>query len=397
MKKYFEFVNPVQIVSGEDIVKDKLGSLAKSIGSKNALVITGPVINRLGIADFVIEALLDGGVNVTCKWTDVPSESSIKTIENICGAYRKNNCDSIVAVGGGSVLDTAKAVRLLLAQNKQDFSKLFGYNMSKIGTKIPFIAIPTTCGTGSETTKVAVICDETRGAKEEVLTEILLPDLALIDPKMLETLPQKAVLLTAFDALSHAIEGYCGRGKNPFSDEYSRLAIKLIVQNLQDVLGDSPTAKGRLNLLKGATYAGVSFSNSMVGAVHAIAHSAGSVLGINHDFAVASFLPYVLKYNIDFCKNEYAELFDLVDDFNNTTLSIDQKAEQFAGQIRDIFLKYATKIGGIPTLRDCGLTNEKYQDIAKLALSDGAILTNPKVMSYNDVVNILQMAEEDNL
>lgn len=397
MKNYFEFYSPVQIVSDENVIENRLFELAKKIGCKNMLVISGPVLNRLGITDFVINALERNEIKVACKWTSVPNESSLNTVQEICSEYRQNCCDSIVAVGGGSVLDTAKAVKLVLGHNKQDLNKLFGYNMSKIGTKIPFIAIPTTCGTGSETTKVAVICDEIRGAKEEILSDILLADIVVLDPKMLETLPKKAILLTVFDALSHAIEGYCCKGKNPFSTEYSRLAISLITQNLEDVLSDNPTPAGRIGMLKGATYAGVSFSNSMVGAVHAIAHSVGSVLGLSHDFAVATFLPYVLEYNVEQNIKEYAELFDLVFWGNYECINKDEMARQFPKRLKEIFDKYSSKIGGFLPLKECGLAKDRYDCIAKLALSDGAILTNPRYMEYNDIINILQRAEEDKL
>lgn len=396
--KNLEFFNPVKMVCGDSVIENKLALSAKNIGIKKAMVISGPIINKLGITDFVANSLEAGGVVTSCKWTNVPNESSLQCVREICRAYTENDCDGIVAVGGGSVLDTAKAAKLLLSQGKQDLQGLFGYDMAKAGVKIPFIAIPTTCGTGSEATKVAVILDEKSGRKEEILSEILLPDIAMLDPKMIETLPQKSVLLTAFDALAHAIEGYCGKGKNAFSDEFSILAIKLILSGLQNVLGDNPSARGRCDLLKGAYYAGVSFSNSMVGAVHAIAHSAGSVLNVAHDFAVANLLPYVLKFNLDCSQKEYAKLYTILSPKEKTEgLDEVQKAQKFVNEIREIYLNYASKIRGICKFKECVTDKNQYEEIAKLTLSDGAILTNAKFMSYNDIITVLQMTEEERL
>lgn len=396
--KNFEFLNPVQMVCGEESIHNHLGKLAQNVGMKNVIVISGPVISKLGITDFVVQSLAEKGVNTSCKWTNVPNESSLGTVKEICGAYTQNNCDGIVAVGGGSVLDTAKTVKLVLSQDGQSVDKIFGYDMVKSTKKVPLIAIPTTCGTGAETTRVAVILGETTGTKEEIISDILLPDIAVLDPKMLETLPQKSVLLTAFDGLAHAIEGYCGKGKNAFSDEFALLAIKLILNGLQDYFSESSSTKGRCDLLKGAYYAGVSFSNSMVGAVHAIAHSIGSELNVTHDFAVATLLPYVLKYNIEESKKEYAKLYEILFAKSKDLIIAEMdKAERFVCEIAKIFLNYTSKIGGIPNFKECGLDDDKYETIAKLAISDGAILTNAKYMGYNDIINILQMTMEGNL
>lgn len=387
--KFYQFVNPVQICSGKGSIATHLASKAKEIGCKRVLVVCGPVINKLGLADKVVSCLTEQGVEVGTKFHNVPNESSVSTIKEICDIYRQNFCDSIVAIGGGSVLDTAKAVRLLLSQNAEDISKYFGYNMSKIGIKIPFIAIPTTCGTGAEVTKVSVICNDKTLTKEEIISDLMLPDVAILDCDTLNTLPLKSVLLTAFDALSHAIEGYCSKGKNALSDVYSRLAIVKIYNNLKQVINGNGTDEEYSALLEGACYAGISFSNSMVGGVHAIAHSLGSVLNVSHDYAVANLLPYVLQFNLDYSEKEYAELYDLLVQEKNY-IDTRQKAVGFINALHNFYFNNVSKIGGIPKISECGLNDDTIEKIAKLALTDGALLTNVRYMEYNDIVNILE-------
>lgn len=393
MKDYYQFYNPVKIISGEGSIEKYLGSQVLKLGCKKILVISGPVINRLGITDYVAENLEKLGLACS-KFTNVPNDSSLKTIKEICEIYRTFECDGIVAVGGGSVLDTAKSVKLAISQNQAGLSGLLGYNMAKLGKKVPLIAIPTTCGTGAEITKVAVICDEVKGTKEEIISDLLLPNVAILDAKMLKTLPFKSVFLTAFDALAHAIEGFCCKGKNPLSDRYSLLAIKSIFKYLPLILDGLASEKDYQAMLEASCFAGVSFSNSMVGAVHAIAHSVGSVLGVGHDFAVATMLPYVLEFNMDYSCNEYARLYDLLTD-NKTDIELDnaQKAKLFVSKIFDFFEINASKIGGISKLSVCGLNDDNAKIIANLTLTDGAILTNPRRLSYNDIISILNAVE----
>lgn len=396
--EYYQFYNPVKICSGENAIQDNLGKIAKKLNFNKVLIISGPVINKIGLVNFAEQCLMQSGIQTCVKYCNVPNESSINAIEELCNIYTENNCDSVLAIGGGSVLDTAKAVRLAISQNDNDISKFFGYNMSKIGVKVPFVAIPTTCGTGAEVTKVSVIYNESNGAKEELISEIMLPDFAILDPKVLITLPKKSILLTAFDALSHAIEGYCSKSKNHISDVYSKMAITKIFNNLELAISENANMYNYIQLLEAANYAGISFSNSMVGGVHAIAHSLGSVLSVSHDYAVAMLLPYVLKYNLEYSNNEYAELYDLIaQKENNCAMDKKEKAEMFICEINKLFSNNISKIGGNRSFIDCGLNDTAIKKIAELALTDGAILTNARYLSYNDIINILECARNGEL
>lgn len=389
---YYEFFNPVKLISGEGCVQTRLPAELKKLRAKRWFFISGPIITKLGLGKDVEQAVQNAGAVIAAKFTAVPNDSSVETVNEIVKMYRDENADGIIAIGGGSVLDTAKAVRLSVIGGAADLRECYGYNMLHKGAKVPFVAIPTTCGTGSEVTKVSVISDENNGAKEEIISDLLLPDLAVCDCRMLQTLPKKSILLTAFDALSHAVEAYCSRGKNPLSDTYSYLAISGIIRNLPKVLDcDTFDAKGCEALLLSASLAGISFSNSMVGGVHAIAHSVGSTLGVAHDFAVATMLPYVLAFNMQKSYKNYAKLSRCFG--FESGLTDEQLAAKFVDYIYAFLAENAAKIGGIPTLEQCGLNDLTADIIAKSAVTDGAILTNPHIVEYNDVMQLLGAAK----
>lgn len=398
MRDYYEFYNPVKIIAGKNSIALNLGKELKNLGCNRVLVVSGPIINKLGLTDYVATAINNSGVKVCGYFTNVPNESSFQTIKDICDIYRLNNCDSLVALGGGSVLDTAKAVKLVLSQNSEDIDSLRGYDMVREGIKIPMILLPTTCGTGAEITRVSVITNDKNNSKEEFLSDNLLPDVCVLDPEMIKTLPLKSVVLTSFDSLSHAVEGFCCGQKNPLSDRYSILAISQIFEYLPKVVEDPDNEDYRLKLLEAANFSGISFSNSMVGAVHAIAHTMGSVLKIGHDFAVSKLLPYVLQYNMEKSKKDYERLFYYVVPLEEYKKVVQENRPQiFVEKIKELYDTTAGKIGGIPTLKECGLKEELFDEIAKKSLLDGAILTNPKYMEIQDIKNVLQMALEEKL
>lgn len=398
MRDYYEFCNQVKIISGVGTIEQKLGKVLTSLNCKRILIISGPVINKLGLTDYVANVIKKEGLKVCGFYIDVPNRSSFSTIKDICTIYRLNNCDSIVALGGGSVIDTAKAVKLVLSQNAEELDKLYGYDMTRKGKKTPLVLLPTTSGTGSEVTRISVISDENTGSKEEFVSNDLFADCCILDPEMVKTLPLKAVLLTAFDALAHAVEGYCCSQKNPISDRYSIFAIKGIADYLEKRLNDPQNDEYCLQLLEASNYAGISFNNSMVGAVHAIAHSLGAVLHVGHDLAVSWLLPYTLSYNTQYSKKYYAELFYyMVSEEEYAAVAPEDRAEAFVRSIYNLLKRLAEKIGGIPTLVECGLSKEKYDAIIAKSLTDGAILTGPHYMQKQDIVNILDMVMEDRL
>ena len=220
----------------------------------------------------------------------------VQTVTRIADRYRETHCDAIIAVGGGSVLDTAKGVNILVSEGSNDLIKFSGAGALKRPLK-PLIAVPTTSGTGSEVTLVAVIADHEKQLKMLFTSNFLLPDVALLDSRMTMTLPPAITAATGMDAITHAIEAYTCLAKNPLSDSHAVRAIELISRNLLNVVKNPDDKEGRLSLAIGANLAGIAFSNSMVGMVHTLGHSVGAVCGAPHGSCMAVLLPYGLEYN----------------------------------------------------------------------------------------------------
>ncbi|MCV6603330.1 MAG: iron-containing alcohol dehydrogenase, partial [Cohaesibacter sp.] len=216
-------------------------------------------------------------------------------------------CDAIVAIGGGSVIDSAKGVNILASEQSDDLSAFSGSGAIKRALK-PFFVIPTTAGTGSEVTLVAVIKDNERGIKMSFASPFLLPNAAVLDPRMTLTLPPHITAATGMDALTHAVEAYICMAKNPLSDAFATAAIQKIVAHLVNVVNKPDDIEGRLALAEAATMAGIAFSNSMVGLVHSLGHSVGAECHLPHGLCMSIFLPWVLEYNLDKCADNIGEL-----------------------------------------------------------------------------------------
>ena len=386
---FYEFQNSTKIVSGKNSVANIPAEL-EFFNSKRPLLISDTVLNKIGTVEKISKSLKDGNIEIGYTYTEVPQDSDLDVINKLCKIYKENNCDSIVAVGGGSVIDTAKGVRMLISQNVQDINALMGNEILKYGIHVPFIVIPTTAGTGSEVTLVAVIEDKIKNVKMEFISYFLLPDVAILDPKMTVSLPKKATASTGMDALCHAIEAYSCIQKNPMSDSYAISAISLIRDNLLKVVENGNDEEARLNMANASLMSGVSFSNSMVGLVHAIGHSLGAICHIPHGDAISILLPYVMEYNLDKCEEIYAKLllfFGTEEEYMNTPK--EKRAEKLIEKVRNMINDLHEKTG-LPNKLE--ISDEEIEKVAKTAINDGAIIVNPKKVDYEDIVEILRKA-----
>lgn len=389
---YYEFQNSTKIISGKNSI-DNIPAELNFFNSKRPLLISDSVLNKIGTVDKIVKATENDEIKIGFKYTDVPQDSDLEVINRLCKIYKENNCDSIVAVGGGSVIDTAKGVRMLISQNVEDINELMGNEILKYGLHVPFIVIPTTAGTGSEVTLVAVIEDKIKKVKMEFISYFLLPDVAILDPQMTMSLPKKATASTGMDALCHAIESYSCIQKNPMSDSYAISAISLIRDNLFKVIENGNDAEARLNMANASLMTGVAFSNSMVGLVHAIGHSLGAVCHVPHGDAISILLPYVLEYNLDVCKNEYAKLlFFLADEETYIKTLKEERANKTIEIIKE-WINKLNQMTGLPNKLQ--ISDEDIEKVAKIAINDGAIIVNPKKANYEDIVEILKKARKN--
>lgn len=336
-------------------------------------------------------------------YDNVPADSDVKAVKEIASLYRETNCDSIIAVGGGSVLDTAKGVNILVSENSDNLMNFTGFGALKRKLK-PLIAVPTTSGTGSEMTLVAVIADHDKDVKMLFPSLFLLPEMAVLDSRITKTLPPFLTAPTAIDALTHACEGYTCLSKNPLSDVTAITAIRLISENIITAVKNPGDLNARLALANGSALAGMSFSNSMVGMVHAIGHSIGAICHVPHGTCMSILLPYGLEYNLHKTGHLTAELlFPLAGEkvYNETpVIERPGKAIEFIRNLNRE-LRIATGEKHSTCLKEVLDRNGKMMipknilpEIAKLSLNDGANVYNPEELNYKDALMVLENAWE---
>ena len=398
---YYEFCCKTTIVGGHDAL-ERIPDLLISLGADNPMIITDQGVKQAGLVDILVQAL-DNKIAIGTIQDEVPVDSDLNTVHTIARKYGEEKCDSIIAIGGGSVLDTAKAVNILVSEAGDNLMAFSGAGVLKHKLK-PLIAIPTTSGTGSEVTLAAVIADPEHSRKLLFASYFLLPDIAIIDSRMTLTLPAHITAATAMDALTHAVESCMCLATNPLSKAYAYEAIDLIRCHLLPVVKNPGDKEGRLALATAATLAGMAFSNAMVGIVHALGHSVGSVCHIAHGTCMAILLPYGMEYNYHKIEDRLAELllplggkelFHKTPPFARATQAIEQVRQlnhdlniATAGAHAVCFKDIKDK-NGRPLV-----PGHKLAEIAKTALGDGSIFYNPEEMDYKDGLRVLNAALE---
>ncbi len=389
---YYEFCNSAKIVSGSKAI-EHIGYELAALGASKPLVLTNKQLLELKVATVVLDALKDTEAEVVAVYDDVPVDSSVAVVNDVARVYRETGADAIVAVGGGSVLDTAKGATIVLTHGAEDLMEYRGAE-SLVGRRaIAFIAIPTTAGTGSEVTSAAVIKDTERHVKMGFTSLSLLPDVAILDPRMTTGLPPRLTASTAMDALTHAVESFSCVQANPLSDCYARSAIDLIREYLPKVMADSKDPKTRLALANAALLAGAAFSNAMVGIVHAMGHATGGVAGVPHGDAMAILLPHGMAYNLGCAGDRYGELLlNLAGAEAYAATPAAERGTAAIAAVRAMMMSLHESAGLPLTLAEAGVLPEQVPDIAKAALNDGAMSMNPRQPTYEELVEILKGA-----
>ena len=396
---YYEFCSPVHTIAGHRAL-EKIPEVLIRLGARCPMLLTDAGVTAAGLADIVSDAVTPE-MPIGAIEDDVPTDSDVKTVNRIANVYRDNGCDCIIAVGGGSVMDTAKGINIVVSENGTDLMQFSGAGRLKRPLK-PLIAIPTTAGTGSEVTLVAVIADHDRHRKMLFASYFLVPDAAILDPRMTLTLPAAITAATAMDALCHAVEAYTCLAKNPISDAHALLAIELIGQNLLDVIENPGDKNGRLALAVAANMAGIAFSNAMVGMVHTLGHSVGAVCGVPHGNCMAILLPYGLEYNMH--KNGHLTaqlLLPLAGARMVAKTPAHLRAKQVVATIRQLNQRLYQATNGTHarffkeiTGPDGGarVPADQLESIAENARGDGSIFYNPEELDHDDLLMVISHA-----
>lgn len=392
LPKYFEFQSAAKILSGQ-FALENIPSEMRNLHAVNPLVLSDGMLEKIGALQKVLDALASQEMEVGGIYTDIPADSSLKVVNEIAKEYRKRGCDSLIAVGGGSVIDTAKGVRMLLSQDMDDILDVWGCENLTAGRRVPFIAVPTTSGTGSESTLVAVIKNEARKLKMEFISYYLQPDAAVLDVRMTETLPPRMTASTGMDALCHAIEAYSCLQKNPVSDAYAAKAIEMIRDNLETAVLHGNDRQARLAMANASMMAGAAFSNSMVGIVHAVGHALGGVCHIPHGDAMTILLPHGMAYNYYQCRELYGELLWPL--AGEEVYFKTPRQERGMQAIKEVWSlrKRLHKSCGLPVrLREFHVDPADFEKVARTAVNDGAMIVNPRKADVEDVLFILRKA-----
>lgn len=272
---------------------EKLASVLKEKGNEKVLIVTDRGISALGLLEGLKNSLTHAGISYAV-YDNTVQNPTIDNVEEAREAYLSNGCSAVVAFGGGSSIDCAKAAAARIAKPKQPVQKMRG--LLKIHKKLPLLAaVPTTAGTGSETTLAAVITDSATHHKYPINDFVLIPRYAVLDCQVTVGLPRHITATTGMDALTHAVEAYIGGSTTKLTRRMAEEAVRLIRDNLKQAYDDGSDTKARENMLRAAYCAGIAFTRSYVGYVHGVAHSLGGRYGIPHGLANAVILPYFLE------------------------------------------------------------------------------------------------------
>lgn len=358
-----------------------LPKFIKDKGYDSVLLVTDPMLMQLKMPQPIIDNC--GEVGLRCAiFSDVCPNPTIDIVEQALQMYKDEKCQCIIALGGGSSMDCAKAVGARVARPNKSIPQMKG--ILKVGKKLPMlVAIPTTAGTGSETTLAAVITNSQTHEKYAINDHALIPEYALLDPTLTTGLPKKITSTTGMDALTHAVEAYIGKGNTKGTKDMAEKAVKLIFDNLVTAYNDGGNLQARENMLVGAYYAGAAFTRAYVGYVHAMAHTMGGFYHTPHGLANSVILPHVLDW---FGSSIYKKLAKLADIVGIDGDSDEVKAKKFIQAIKDMnkAMDIPEKIEGVVEEKDLPtMVDRAYSEAHPL-------YPVPKFMSKKDLEDMFR-------
>ena len=370
-----------ELVKGAGSVK-KLPEVVKANGHKSVLVVTDKGLMGLHLLDGLFEGLDKSGVKYAVYDGTQPNPT-INNIEEARQLYVDNNCSAVIAFGGGSPMDCAKVAAARIARPKTSVQKMRG--TLKILKKLPTIyAVPTTAGTGSETTIAAVVSDPTTHEKYALQDPVLRPKYAVLDPELTVGLPPHITSTTGMDALTHAVEAYIGHSNTKDTAAAAEKATKMIFENILKVYENGKDIAARENMLEASYLAGIAFTRAYVGYVHAIAHNFGGMYGTPHGLANAVILPYVLEAFGETAHKPLAKLADIAG-LETAGMNEAQKANLFISKVKEL-----NKLLNIPEHLDV-LQEKDVATIAQRANKEGnPLYPVPKIMDVEELAAIIR-------
>ncbi|KON87716.1 alcohol dehydrogenase [Sporosarcina globispora] len=390
-QKIFKLVSPFlpwrepKLLEGANSL-DLLPDIINEKEISRILIVTDSGISSLGLMDGLLLKLQKKNIKIFIYDKTIPNPT-IKNIEEALDIYNKNNCQGIIAFGGGSPMDCAKGVGARVVRPEKSISQMKG--QFKVRKELPPIfAVPTTAGTGSEATVAAVITDSNSHEKYAIIDLCLIPHYAILDPMITIKLPPQITAATGMDALTHAVEAYIGRSNTKETRKFSTDAVRLIYNNLYETYINGENLQARANMQKAAYLAGLAFTRAYVGNVHAIAHTLGGFYSVPHGLANAIILPYVLEQYGEGIFKPLAELAEAAG-IGDAEDSVEEKAMKFIRSIKSLNRKM-----DIPP-KVSGIINSDIPIMADRALKEAnPLYPVPKIFSREDMLRLYELIKD---
>lgn len=377
----FEFTTCRTLVNAPG-ASARLGDLCRQLGMSRPLVISDRGIVSAGLLERALEPLRDAGLDVV-SFCDVVADPPESVVLEAVTLAKEADIDGVIGFGGGSTMDTAKLVALL-SHSGERLDDIYGVEQVR-GERLPLVLVPTTAGTGSEVTPVAIVTTG-EGTKMGVSSSRLIPDIALLDAELTLGLPAPVTASTGVDAMVHAIEAYTSRHrKNPYSDMLARQALDLMSANLLTAVRDPGNLEARQAMLLGAMLAGQAFANAPVAAVHALAYPLGGQFHISHGLSNSLVLPEVLRFNATVCAADYAQLAPHIIQRDLPSGSDSEVAAAVIAHLVELI-----EAVGLPArLRDVNIPESALEGLARDAMEQQRLLVNnPRELAYEDALAI---------
>jgi alcohol dehydrogenase class IV len=358
-----------EIVFGIDSMVEAAHA-ALRLGAMRPMLVTDPGLIEAGWADEMVGHLNEQGVDVQlwCGLTPNPKDHEVAAGYQ---AYVERGCDVLVAVGGGSVIDAAKGVAIL-ASNGGHIVDYEGVDKTHVPIP-PLVVVPSTSGTGADVSQFCIITDTTRNVKVSILGRSLVPDVTVIDPRLLTTMPESLNAATGLDALTHGIEAYVSLGHNQLTDHHALRAVQMVTENLVETIERPDEMPARVLMAQAALEAGLAFTNAILGATHAMSHQVGGLLDLPHGVINGVLLPHVIRFNAEADPEPYAEIAAFLG-----VVDPGMPAAEAAEALADRIDLLASEVGVPRGLGQLGVSDADVPILAKNALHDACMTTNPR-------------------
>jgi len=364
---------------------ERLGSEAQLLKPKKILIITDPGVIQAGLLEGVEKSLRSVGLPFVI-FDGVEPDPRIEVVEKSVEKAKKEGTDLIIGFGGGSSLDIAKVTSILIT-NPGKIDSFFGVDLVP-NSGIPVILVPTTAGTGSEVTPIAILSDTKEKLKKGIVSPTLFPEVAIVDPKLTIGLPPSVTAFTGMDALTHAIEAYYSINATDLSDLLAFKAMELISKNLRMAYAHGENLVARSNMMEGSLFAGIAFANAGVGAVHAFAYPLGGEFHLAHGLTNTLMLPYIMRYNILGCPSKFAQMAKAFGE------KVEGISELVGAEIAVRFVERLSDDIRVPRrLRDVGIPADAIPRLGEAAMKVTRLLANnPRKVTLEDAVAIYKSA-----